>query len=324
MAFVRPTVVWLCARGTELSWREKGFLMWLAPRGIVAAAVSALFAQTLESKGMPGGPALRAMVFLVIVTTIVVQGLPAGLVVRLLGLRQRGETTFVIVGANALGRLLARILGESGAGTVLVDAEPEMCHRAEEEGFRVVYGSGLEERPLRRAGIDGAKDLLSVTKNEGVNLLCARKAADEFRVRRTHAATDWRRIGISEGAVAESGVRTLFGAPRDLRQWINLCERDGSVTERMRRSIRGKVGDPRGEGSLADKLESLLLPLVVQRSNRRFPVDERWSPRLRDEVWVAMPKERAAEALAWLAENGWTRIDQGTVASTEARLQDAG
>lgn len=323
MAFVRPTVVWLCARGTELSWRQKAFLMWLAPRGIVAVAVSAWFAQTLDRVGLPGGPALRAMVFLVIVTTVVVQGLPAGLVVRLLGLRQRGETTFIIIGANALGRLLARHLGAAGAGTVLVDAEPEMCHRAEEEGHRVVYGSGLEERTLRRAGIDGAKDLLSVTKNEGVNLLCARKAADDFRVRRTHAATDRRRIGISEGAVAETGVRTLFGAPRDLRQWVALCERDAVVVEHVRRSIRGKRGDPRGEGSLADKLESLLLPLVVQRARRRFPLDERWSPRLRDEVWVAMPKERAAEALAWLGENGWTRVEPDVGAGPETRIRNA-
>jgi len=314
MVVVRPAVVWMCAQGTELNWREKAFLGWLAPRGIVAAAVSAMFAQTLEIAGMPGGPALRAMVFLVIVTTIVVQGLPAGIVVRLLGLRQRGGATFIVVGANALGRLLAKHLS---AGTVLVDAAPETCHIAEEQGFRVVYGSGIEERTLRRAGVDGAKGLIAVTKNEGVNVLCARKASDDFRVRRVHAATDRRRIGISEGAVAEAGVRTLFGTPRDLRYWLALGERGAITVVCVRRSVRGSAGDPRATDAIADKLQPLLLPFVVHRAGRKFPIDERWSPRLRDELWVAVPTERAQEALAWLAENGWTLVEHKPDASEQ-------
>jgi NhaP-type Na+/H+ or K+/H+ antiporter len=305
MVFVRPVVVWLCTHGSELGWREKAFLGWLAPRGIVAAAVSAMFAQSLESAGMPGGPVLRAMVFLVIVTTVVVQGLPAGLVVRLLGLRQRGDATFILVGANALGRLLARGLGTASAGTVLIDAAPDTCHVAEEAGFRVLYGSGLEERTLRRAGIDSARNLIAITKNEGVNVLCAHKAIDDFRIRRAYAGIDRRRIGISESALSEGGVRTLFGAPRDLRHWITLCERGAVVTEFVRRASRGQAGDPRGEGSAADRIQPLFLPLVVSRSGRRFPVDERWSPRLRDELWVAIARDRREEALAWLAENGW-------------------
>jgi NhaP-type Na+/H+ or K+/H+ antiporter len=71
MLVVRRASVWLCARGTGLGWREKMFLSWLAPREIVAAAIAALFAQTLDDAGMPGGPGLRAMVFLVIVSVAV-------------------------------------------------------------------------------------------------------------------------------------------------------------------------------------------------------------------------------------------------------------
>jgi NhaP-type Na+/H+ or K+/H+ antiporter len=322
MFVVRPAVVWLCAYGSELQWREKAFLGWLAPRGIVAAAVSAMFAQALENEGMPGGPALRAMVFLVIVTTVVVQGLPAGLVVRALGLRQRGAATFVIVGANALGRLLARHLNSPRTTAVLIDAAPEMCRVAEEDGFRVIYGSGLEERTLRRAGIDGANSLIAITKNEGVNLLSARKASEDFRVRRAYAGADRRRIGISENAVAELGVRTLFGSPRDLRHWVALCERDGVVVECVRRAMRGKNGDPRGVGSVADKLQSMMLPLVVVRSGRRFAVDERWTPKQRDELWIAMVVERAQEARAWLAENGWT-LPESPVTQPEPGVSSA-
>ena len=43
-------------------------------------------------------------------------------------------------------------------------------------------------------------------------------------------------------------------------------------------------------------------------SGRRFPVDERWSPRLRDDLWVVIVLDRLEEARAWLAENGWTLV----------------
>jgi len=320
MAIVRPVVILVCSRGTEFGWRERMFLAWLAPRGIVAAAVAAMFAQTLDEAGMPGGAPLRAMVFLVIVTTVVVQGLPAGLIVRLLGLRQQGTAGCLIVGANALARMLARHLGSSGVATLLIDADPDVCQLAEREGLRVVYGSALEERTLRRAGIDSAHSLVAITKNEGVNLLCARKAIEDFRVRRVYAGADRRRIGVSANAVSEAGVRTLFGTHRDLRTWIGLCERGDVHVERWKRTIRGLVGDPRGEGDAGDKTMNLFLPLVVLRSRRGFVVDERWSPRLRDEIWFVVASERAAETRAWLSSNGWAPCEDTAPASKPAEV----
>ncbi|MGH7542214.1 MAG: cation:proton antiporter, partial [Gemmatimonadota bacterium] len=88
MFVVRPLDVWVCTHGTELEWRERVFLAWLAPRGIVAFALSSLFAVELTAHGMgEEGEGLRALVFLVIAITVVVEGGPAGAVASLLGLR---------------------------------------------------------------------------------------------------------------------------------------------------------------------------------------------------------------------------------------------
>lgn len=310
MLIVRPAVIAVCARGTEYSTRERLFLAWLAPRGIVAAAVSAMFAQTLDAAGLPGGSSLRAMVFLVIVTTVVVQGLPAGLVVRMLGLSQKAAASAIVVGANGLGRLLARQLRDLGVTVALVDADPNVCQVAEQAGLRVVLGSALEERTLRRAGIDSARTLLAVTKNEGVNLLCARKASEDFRIRRVHAATDKRGIGVSLGAVEEAGARTLFGAARDLRSWIALCERDQVAVQAWRPGKRRGLGDPRGDASSIHAIEPLILPLLVMRKNRKFPVDSAWTPRPGDQIWIAMDRARNSEAEAWMTSAGWQRVPE--------------
>ena len=135
MFVVRPLNVLAGTWGTDLTWREKAFLGWLAPRGIVAAAVSSLFAESLEQEGIAGGSELRAMVFLVITATVLIQGLSGGLVANLLGLRRPSNRGYVILGANALGLALARALGETGEEVLLIDSNPQACAEAAAEGF---------------------------------------------------------------------------------------------------------------------------------------------------------------------------------------------
>ncbi|MCZ7176011.1 cation:proton antiporter, partial [Salmonella enterica] len=50
----RPLNVALSTFGSGLNWRERALLSWIAPRGIVAAAVSAIFAIRLDEAGHEG------------------------------------------------------------------------------------------------------------------------------------------------------------------------------------------------------------------------------------------------------------------------------
>ena len=86
MFLVRPVQVFSMTAGTNMSFRDKLFISWLAPRGIVAAAVASLTSSVMEVEGIAGGPALRALVFLTIAATVLLQGGTAPLVARLLRL----------------------------------------------------------------------------------------------------------------------------------------------------------------------------------------------------------------------------------------------
>ena len=77
MIVVRPLMVWICTVGCGLSMRQRLFLGWLAPRGIVAAAIATLFAEVLIRNGEAKASELKALVFLVIASTVVIQGLSA-------------------------------------------------------------------------------------------------------------------------------------------------------------------------------------------------------------------------------------------------------
>lgn len=301
MAVVRPLSVWLCTRGTGVGWREQAFMSWLAPRGIVAAAVASLFAQTLDAQGMPGGGDLRAMVFLVIVCTVALQGTLAPLVATLLRVRQPRGPACVLVGANALARVIAKHLQDAGTSTVLIDLDRETQKTAERAGLRAIHGNAIEEKVLRDAGVDQAKALVALTGNEAINLVCAREAIQGFRVRRAYVAVDRRRSGLGLEAVRATGARILFGNSSDLRAWIGLCEQERVQIEKWRRKRKSK-------DDLRDRVDSdgpLFLPLLVFRSKRRFVVDERWSPRAKDEILVSIVPARADEAHTALAACGW-------------------
>ena len=77
MIIIRPISIWIATTGRELDLKEKIFLAWLAPRGIVTAAVASLFSIRLEQAGILGAGRLQGLVFLTILMTVGIQGLTA-------------------------------------------------------------------------------------------------------------------------------------------------------------------------------------------------------------------------------------------------------
>lgn len=307
MFVVRPLNVWIGTLGSELTLREKLFLSWLAPRGIVAAAVSSLFAQTLEAEGMPGGEELRAMVFLVIAVTVVAQGLTGGWVAGWLGVRRPSNTGFVILGANDLGLALGKALRDGGEEVLFIDSNPDACQAAEEEGFRCLHGSGLDERIQVQAELDVRAGCLGLTSNEEVNLLFARRVRKDYKVPRVWVALRREHVGISEETVARLGGRILFGVPQDIGAWIQDLGRGLATVERWKRSEREL---PPSAELTRRNLDDVLLPLAVLRGRKVFPMDETVSFRRNDHLYVAIRDAARTEAMAWLRDERWEPVEE--------------
>ena len=89
MVIVRPISIWIATMGRDLNLKEKIFLAWLAPRGIVTAAVASLFSIRLEQAGILGAGRLQGLVFLTILMTVGIQGLSAKPLVNRLKLSQK-------------------------------------------------------------------------------------------------------------------------------------------------------------------------------------------------------------------------------------------
>ena len=180
MVVVRPVNVWACTRTSDLNWRQKLFLGWVAPRGIVSASVASLFAILLTERGISGGDAIKALVFLTIIMTVLVQGLTAGLFARWLGLTDIKAVGAVIVGCSPLSLLIARLIKENGDPVMLIDTDETACEAAQQEGIDVIVSSALDRDALEKAGLVKAGTFLAMTKNGEVNAVVAQRALEEF------------------------------------------------------------------------------------------------------------------------------------------------
>lgn len=121
---LRPLSVWLATWGQGFQAKEKLLLSWIAPRGIVAAAMASLFALRLEEFGQANAHLLETVAYAVIATTVTVQGLSAGSVARWLGITRADRRTWALAGEQTLVEALARGLRRCGVKTIEL-SDPE-------------------------------------------------------------------------------------------------------------------------------------------------------------------------------------------------------
>jgi len=179
MLIIRPASVFFSTIRSGLSWRERLFLSWIAPRGIVAAAVSSVFALRLGEAGshLDSGR-LVPLTFLVIIITVIVSGLTAAPVARWLRVAQPHAQGALIVGAHGWARELATLFREEGFHVLLVDSNGQNIAAAGHAGLPAREGNILSEELLDDVELAGIGKLLALTPNDEVNsLACLHLAA---------------------------------------------------------------------------------------------------------------------------------------------------
>jgi NhaP-type Na+/H+ or K+/H+ antiporter/gamma-glutamylcyclotransferase (GGCT)/AIG2-like uncharacterized protein YtfP len=181
----RPASVLVATIRTSLTWRERLFLMVMAPRGIVAAAVAAIFAIRLEEQGVRGSELIVPVVFLVIIGTIVFYGVLAGPIARALGLAEGRSNGVLIVGAHPIGRSIAKGLDGLGVRVMLVDTDPYNVTRSIANGLPSRCLSVLTEEASHELDLRGIGRILALTTNDEVNALATTRFARVFGRRET-------------------------------------------------------------------------------------------------------------------------------------------
>lgn len=227
MQFVaRPLKVLVSTWGSNLNWRERLLIAWIAPRGIVAAAVVALFAIRLRQLGFDEAEVLVPLTFMVIIGTVVVQSATSRIFARLLGVAEPEATGYLIVGANPVARAVAKALQEQDIKVILADTHWDNISAARMEGLPTYYGNPASEHAERHLELVGIGRLLAVSPNNELNSIAAwhyrhefgpnniftvRPAGDEFRSEKLKVAPLYRGLNAFGKSVTYAKLASLLG-----------------------------------------------------------------------------------------------------------------
>ena len=176
----RPLGVFLSSFGTGLSFKELALLSWIAPRGIVAAAVSALFSLKLEEQGYEQASVIVPVVFLVIITTVVLQSLTSTKVAEYLGLREPEPNGFLLFGASDFTRALAKELNNNNISSTIADPNWDAIKKARMESVRTYFGNPISDHASRRLDLTGIGNLLVLSPYRQLNPMVMTHFEHEF------------------------------------------------------------------------------------------------------------------------------------------------
>ncbi|MEQ9545780.1 MAG: sodium:proton antiporter [Marinobacter sp.] len=180
MLVARPVSIFLSAIGTSLNWRDKLFLSWIAPRGIVAAAVSALFAFQLQKLGYESAGTLVPLVFMLIIATVTLQSLTARPLAKLLKVAEPAEFGFLILGANPVARMIAAALKKYEVPVTLADTNWENIRQARMNNLPVYFGNPVSEHASTHLDLTGIGNLLVISPYKHMNSLATYHFLDWF------------------------------------------------------------------------------------------------------------------------------------------------
>ncbi len=305
MLLVRPAAVFAGTSFSALSWRERLFIAWIGPRGIVAAAVASFFAAGLADRGMAGGYELRALVFLVIAATVVSSGLTGGPVASFLGLRRPSNSGWVIMGANALARAVAKILKESGQEVVCIDSNAEHCRAAEADCTRVIFGNALQSRYLARAEIDTRKGALALTANEEVNYLFLQRVKAEVKAIFLYSALKSGSTSLTGEMLEQVNAEAAFCMPVDVDLWTSRLQQGQVCFQKWRYR-----GPPSGGPELGRYPSRRFVLAAMHRGSQLLPAGHRLRLKKGDEGAFLVHVPDAGAAGDFLRAAGWELMEK--------------
>jgi NhaP-type Na+/H+ or K+/H+ antiporter len=288
---VRPVEILASTADGRVPWNARLFLMGMAPRGIVAAAVASVFAERLAEAGFEQADRVVPVVFAVIIATVTIYGLGAAPLARRLGLATRGPGGFLVAGADRTARVIAGAIRDVGLDVLLVDTNYANVAAARMEDLPVVQGSATAHAALEQVDGSGIGRLLALTPNDEVNSLAALHFAKRFgRANVYQPAVDRKALPAKGEAVSiDLAGRTLFA---DGLTYRALSERIARGMKVKRTALTKEFGYEEFRRRYGDDA----IPMFVSGDGRAWSVvspDASITPRAGHTLISLVPGDRA-------------------------------
>ncbi|PLC56803.1 cation:proton antiporter [Photobacterium carnosum] len=227
----RPASIFISTIFSELAFKEKLFLAWVAPRGIVAAAISALFALKLIDDGVAGAQLLVPLTFMVIIGTVVLQSLTARPIARLLGVAEPSPKGFLIVGANDVAREIGLALKKYDCRVVMTDSNWDYIRAARMAGLETYYGNAVSSHADEYLDLIGVGHLLALTPDKHFNAVATSHYETDFGQRNIFRLNGRRHnSGLEKHSATQAHSGTvLFGDDISYKKLASLINQGAEI-----------------------------------------------------------------------------------------------
>lgn len=283
----RPLAVWLSTSPSTLELREKAFLAWMAPRGVVAALVASIFTADLAEAGIDNIELLVPETFVVIGATAFIYGMTAPWLARALGIAEADPQGLLILGAGPVERRIATALSEAGVDVLLAATSRAHEYEARMSGLPTHFGDLLSEEAVEELDLRGIGRVLAINQNHEFNSLAALHFREDFgrgNVYQLHP-------GASEDATGTEATpgRPLFGPEAT---YDGLAERLIAGEEVRTTALTHNYGFEQ----LQEERPDMLGLFVLRGNNVHVLTGRNFGARPGDRVvYVAAPRETDAQ-----------------------------
>jgi NhaP-type Na+/H+ or K+/H+ antiporter len=214
---IRPLAVFASTYKSNLEFKEKVFISWVGPRGIVAAGIASLFGSKLLKEGVEGAEYITPLVFMIVLGTVLLNATTARLFAKMIGVFLKSSDAILIVGASDPSRLIARFLRDKGKRVVLIDSNKNFIEEALEDGLEALNVNVYDDDLTDNIELNDVGYLIAITGSDTVNKHALTNFSEVFGEHGSY------KIASSvEAKDATTKERTSFLTPHD--DFINLSE----------------------------------------------------------------------------------------------------
>jgi NhaP-type Na+/H+ or K+/H+ antiporter len=177
---IRPLGVFLSTQGSNLKQKEKLFIGWVGPRGIVAAGIASLFGSKLLAKGEPGAEYITPLVFMIVLGTVLLNATTARLFAKLVGVFLTKSEGILIIGASKVSRLIASYLKKNKRHVVLIDNNQTNVDKARKLGIEAMTANIYSDSLTDNIELNDMGYLMALTGNSDINKFAIDKFKKQF------------------------------------------------------------------------------------------------------------------------------------------------
>ena len=177
---IRPLGVFLSTAGSDLKFKEKLFISWVGPRGIVAAGIASLFGSKLLANGEPGAEYITPIVFTVVLGTVLLNATTARLFAKMVGVFLTKSEGILIIGASKASRLIAGYLQQNKRHVVLIDNNQSNIDKAKKMGLEAMTANIYSDSLTDNIELNDMGYLMALTGNSDINMFAIKKFKDQF------------------------------------------------------------------------------------------------------------------------------------------------